>query len=1541
MTRGAFLPLLFFFFSIAIIDNLRAQRKGRNPGNLEYVNYSMVDGFPGIITKESIQDEKGFIWIATWNGLVRFDGYDFKLYEPDTSDLGNNIVQSLYLCSSGEILCPGQKLLRRFDPVTETFSTIKYTLELETEKPRILDVLEDDLGNIWVIAERAGVRVVKQDENGQNSVFALRSLAYISKKDSVLSTLNSLSGEIPIQIKEVGDLAKISQSFEIQEKQDFFISYFGEFATDGNGLDIGWLENETGDTLWYPELASTTPEGGYFVRFTIDQVSLPPGKYTLRFRSNNSFSFDYLAQNKYPYSGAWGIKLIPIGESLTEQQKGYLKRYVELKNTGRWLSQDNAVSIHKDRKGYVYVATINGLDVFSYEDPDDKAAESIPTTPIHHFQFEGKADFQMQSLQVLKILEAENERVWIIGYNPTYQNGQSFLLELFDPVTGTFTQIPNSIPFKPKVANSGWDYYPNDLVSDGQGGIWLSGAHSGLYHLTKRDLATANLLIPRSDQFHYQFDRSFMGPLIHDLMLDQSNNLWVSTNEKGLYKLRARSRILNYVELPSQTAGEVMRPAPLFTDSQSNIWIATNDGKYLFCYDTKANRFIPVGAGTDKALIGNMEDADGNIWFGTIYGQIARYDKELQKFTYFKLADSGPAYPHFQNSSGRIWVSDKQANISIFDPSSGSRRQIPIYSDSSKVRRWDGLTFMSPFDRSIWLGYGAGGLGKITTTKVNGQDSFYFNEYLAEYRIVSFTIDTEGRKWVGTNLYGLLLFDEKKGVIKSFTTKNGLFNNNVHGLFVDNRERLWIHTLEGLQAMDLQTDTLMDIKFIKNLPGGAGRKATFLDKDGQFYISGSNGFYYFDLDSIIADSLPPSVVLTGFQIDNRRINPGPKSQLPLSITYIDEVKLKHYENTIAIEYAGLQFDDPEGQIYSYRLMEQDDQWLEVEKERTARFSDLSPGKYTFQVKAANADGIWSAKPATLQIIVFAPWYWNTWSKTFYLLIFGGAIVLFYQQQLNRRLAEAETLRLSELDIIKSRLYTNITHEFRTPLTLILGMVEQVTDQPQKWLVEGLQIIKRNGQRVLHLVNQLLDLAKLESDTLRVHYIHGNVIPFLSYITQSFQSYAVSQGLQLHFLPESDQLWMDYDEDRLLQIISNIISNAIKFTPAEGNIYVQTKQVDKNNRKHLCILIKDTGVGIEEKHLDTVFDRFKQLDNSSTRSAHGTGLGLAVAKELVLLLKGQITVDSAPGKGTKFKLFLPMTDVALPTSQSIEKHINEEVASYLPASPILHLPDNPEKSTSKLPKLLIIEDNVDVIQYLKACLPQSAYQIAIALNGEEGIDRAIEQIPDIIISDVMMPKKDGFEVLRKLKNDFRTNHIPIIMLTAKADVISKLAGLDFGADAYLPKPFDRKELVIRLRELIKLRLQLQARYQSFPPSSSIKNPLEKQQDAFVLRVKGIIEQNMDDEDFGTLRLCRELGISRTQLHRKLTAVLGLPTATYIRTLRLKKAMELLQIGELNVSEVGFSVGFSNTSHFTQAFTKQFGAAPITFKGTPSNSNKGNT
>lgn len=1503
---------------------LSGQTKGRNPGYLEYENYPIAHGFPGHFTKESIQDEQGFIWIATWEGLVRYDGYDFKLYQPSQDSLGDNIIQSLYLDSKGDIFCPGRTILRKFDPKTEQFTIIEHAFEGENPKPSIYAIEQDELGNIWLGTQRHGLRIIQKRPNSQkDTILSINSLINITKRDSILAALDVLDQEQMIALAKMRNNEKRVQSFQIEKTQDFVLLFWGEYDADGNWADVGWLTNEANDTLWFPRFdKSIQGDGRYYSRMVLDTVRLLPGSYRLNYQSNGAFSYDELERWGNKYGHRWGITAIPINKGEKEQALLQQIRYfLQVQASLRWLNDPYVASLYKHEDGDMYVGTTRGMEIFSLQGSGPTLAD-CPYPYIRHILFSKAGEGLLPATQVLKIASGGNRKIWISGYN-SRPNGPGFTLDLFDPETGFFRSIPHGVSLQKKVTNTGWPYYLNDVVPDGQGGIWLSAAQSGLHHLPASHIDNPKPVI--TDQFFYPFDRNYTGPHLHDLMIDQNQNVWVNTNENTIYKLRARSGKLQYIELPDRATKERTLTGRLFADSQSRIWITTSEEKSIFCYDTQAQKFIPLPFEKNRYLVGNMEDSEGNIWFSSTNGQVAMYNPNQQEMSYHRIAQRGFASPHLEQKTGQIWVSDMQSNISLFDPKTKELQPILTYSDTSKLGRHDGLSFMYPTKGEIWTGYIAGGLGRITPNKINGRDTFSFSEYLSDYRTLSIAKDYKGRIWIGTMIKGLLIFDVEKGITKHFSTKNGLLNNSVAELYPDNQNRLWVHTHKGLQALDLTADTFTNIRFIEKLTEGAGLSGTVRDKNGQFYVSQGEGIYYFNLDSITIDTLAPSMVLTDFLIDNQSIVPGDKSNLSSAITYTESIRLSYKQNNIAISYAGIHYDNPQEHQYAYRLLGLNDQWQAVGTERTARFNKLAPGQYTFEVKAANMDGVWTDKPAQLDITIMAPWFWNGWSKLLYILLGLALLFYAYQFQLNRQLAEAEARRLTELDTVKTQLYTNITHEFRTPLTVISGMAEQVLDDPQKWFREGLEMIKRNSSHLLQLVNQLLDLSKLESGSLKVNLVQGDMVSYLKYLVESFQSFASSKEIQLSVMSKVADLPMDFDPSKTQSICSNLLSNAIKFTPNGGVIQVEIDETQGQKDQPYCqIRISDSGPGIPENVLPNIFDRFYQVDNSATRQAEGTGIGLALTKELVEILQGEIEVESKARVGTTFIVKLPISrEAQAADAQSFMMPI-PEVGPLSAAS----LSDTPAPTVDQ-PSVLLIEDNADVLQYLSGCLA-GKYQLRVALNGEEGIAKAIENIPDIIISDVMMPKKDGFEVLQTLKNDERTSHIPIVMLTAKADIQSKLVGLEYGADAYLAKPFHKTELLVRLRKLIELRKVLQLRYQNLTPDSTTINKTIMKEDAFLLKVRRSVESNISDENFGIAELCDDLAISRTQLHRKLTAVTGKSTSYVVRSIRLKKAKILLQSTDLNVSEVGYEVGYANSSHFAQDFRKEFGEAPSKFK-----------
>ncbi|MFA5972174.1 MAG: ATP-binding protein [Lentimicrobiaceae bacterium] len=536
------------------------------------------------------------------------------------------------------------------------------------------------------------------------------------------------------------------------------------------------------------------------------------------------------------------------------------------------------------------------------------------------------------------------------------------------------------------------------------------------------------------------------------------------------------------------------------------------------------------------------------------------------------------------------------------------------------------------------------------------------------------------------------------------------------------------------------------------------------------------------------------------------------------------------------------------------------------------------------------------------------------------------VFLFYSIRKSIEMEQVEAKRLQELDEVKTKLFTNITHEFRTPLTIILGMASLVKEKPGEWLETGTEKIRNNSQNLLHLVNQMLDLSKLESGAMPLHIFQQDIILQLRYLLELFRSMALSRNIRLRFIPESDHFLMDYDADKMMHIVTNLISNALKYIQDGGSVLLTTGLLPTNESNEFLIRIKDDGPGIPAEHMPFIFDRFYRIEGNVTQYENGSGLGLALTKELVKLMKGNISVESKPGKGTIFIVQIPVTNQAPLKEMAGFSDAKDKISAFLPSlKKVQEKPEVDVKDENDRPILLVVEDSPDLIEYLSAILGNE-YHLEIASNGREGLQKAMEYIPDIILSDVMMPKMDGIALLEKLKTDQRTSHIPVVMLTAKADIVSKLIGLERGADDYLAKPFNEDELHIRLKKLIELRKVLRQRYASMETLPKTDDKAIKIEDAFMLKIRSIMEAHLDNDQFGIQQLCKEIGMSRAQLYRKFKSLTDKTVNDYLINFRLFKAKEMLLNSDLHVSEVAWEVGFKNLSHFSRSFTREFGKNP---------------
>ena len=803
----------------------------------------------------------------------------------------------------------------------------------------------------------------------------------------------------------------------------------------------------------------------------------------------------------------------------------------------------------------------------------------------------------------------------------------------------------------------------------------------------------------------------------------------------------------------------------------------------------------------------------------------------------------------------------------------------------------------------------------------------------------------------------------QKSEFRQFTAAEGLSNNYTYAIYEDDYGKLWIPSDKGLMQMDKASFRVRVFTADDGLPHNEfNHTSHYQAKDGTLYFGGLGGLIAFH-PRVFADKGTNSTPLafTGYYVlEEGADKMADKTQL---LQQGSAITIHPGDKFFELHFTLLDYEDTDKHRYAYQIEGYSNNWNYID-ENYIRITNLPYGKYTLRIQGQNSSHGWSEQELSLAIRIAKPFYLQWWFIAAVALLAGGAALaavwwrirelesgkerLEAEVHKRTRQLEEKTARLEEqnrqieadkqviaiqadelkaLDKAKTRFFSNITHEFRTPLTLVIGPLEQViSEQPPPTIFRRrLNGILKNARHLLGLINQMLDLSKIESGQIKTEAARGDLAGYTKELVRRFEPLAVEKELQLSFVAHRECWETQFDKDKWDKIVYNLLSNAIKFTPPGNAVQVSLAGVLHNGTEFIRLDVKDTGIGIEKGQIEQVFDRFYQADSSLTRPQGGTGIGLSLVKELVDMQGGQIRVASEPGKGTTFELFLPV----LPAEQARPLAENGPAAEPLPVPALLEEKPAPEGKTppadgqEKL-ELLIIEDNEEVREYIRYCLDTSKYNITEAGDGEEGIQKAQALIPDLIISDVMMPKKNGFEVTRAIRSHVSTSHIPLILLTARASLESRLEGLRRGADAYLTKPFSPQELALRIEKLIEIRRLLQQRYQDGAISTG--DDAYRQEDEFIVNLRGYILEHIDESNLSGDRIGRHLGMSRTHLHRKLKALTDQPITDFVRSIRLQKALELIREGKLNVSEISYQTGFSSLSHFSRSFKKAYGKSP---------------
>jgi signal transduction histidine kinase/DNA-binding response OmpR family regulator len=768
-------------------------------------------------------------------------------------------------------------------------------------------------------------------------------------------------------------------------------------------------------------------------------------------------------------------------------------------------------------------------------------------------------------------------------------------------------------------------------------------------------------------------------------------------------------------------------------------------------------------------------------------------------------------------------------------------------------------------------------------------------------------------------------------------------DNSVNSIIEDEKGNLWLGTGSGITFFDVRKKTFINFTKADGINGSLMNPEAAIRLDNNLTLFGSTkGLNIFNPNNFKMSIAKPNVVITDFQIFNKSVKIGSDSPLNQSIAMTDRIVLSHDQDVFSFEFAALDYNSSHSIKYAYKMEGFDREWIESGNRRFVTYTNLDPGEYIFKIKSTNADGVWNDQVTSLSIIMKPPWWKTLWAYILYVVLIILGLIGIRRFELNRarlrnalKLREYEVKKKSELEEIKSRFFANLSHEFRTPLMLIRGPLEQL----KKGEIygdnsENIDLIERNSDRLKELIDQLLELSQLEKASISLKTEKENVIAILKGLLSSFEYLAMQKNISTSFESDTDKIFCWLDRDKFEKIINNLLSNAFKFTPQGGEVFVKVGEKIKEDKHYVEIEISDTGVSIPKDKIDKIFDRFFQVDDSAQRSYGGSGVGLALVKEFVELHKWSISVESEHGKGTEFTLLIPMWDDYLNEDEKISAESMDDLKTLDLKKSGLEKSYHYQKVTqdnsglsdsNNKPTILIVDDSKDVRIYLSGLLT-SNYNISEAANGEDGIISATENMPDLIISDIMMPSMDGMEFCRRIKTEWQTSDIPVILLTAKASAQSRIEGLEIGVDDYLTKPFDSKELFTRIKNLLEQRKRLRDKYNNDPYALTETGKLNKADNDFLNKFIELVNTNLDKTNFGTEQLARELYVSRTQLHRKMLAITGQAPGEFIRIIKLKRAAKLLLDGKFSVTQVAYEIGFSSPAQFTRAFSKQFNCVP---------------
>ena len=1146
--------------------------------------------------------------------------------------------------------------------------------------------------------------------------------------------------------------------------------------------------------------------------------------------------------------------------------------------------------IKQDREGNIWFATLSGLVRYSPHKRDS----------FKLFTHDPLNSRSLISNQVVAIAESKSGELWI---------GSHGGISVFNPRSEDFTNLQ----YDPADKTSLSENRITRLMFDSSGNLWVGHFSTGLDKLA----SNKGFDIYRVSS---NPSKGLMSNSINSVCVDSSNGLWVASLGGGLNYLEESGRhykVTRSVKAQggrnTLSSGEILAVTPA---GHGGYWVGTEAG--MFHFEPSTNTFEKIQVpGIEMAAYSIAEDTAGKVFFGTNGDGLYEYDKFTRTFT-AKIPDA--AQPATRSSTAFFTIARDRSN-----------RLYPICNYNVLYRYSEKSQRFYPFDVRDTLRLIPEG-AMINSAHIDVKNNVWINTHEGLVKLIQHPLG-DSSYLVATDL-----IDQSRG----------LPNIKINRILEDGRGNLWLGHMAGLSRLDVEGGSITNYDITDGLPGNAFNAAGSKLPDGRLAFGTTEGLVIFHPDSLGHNPNVPNVVLTDIRISNQSV--GVKRHesddeiardgtflLDNAVGYTRELTLSYDTKVISFEFAALEYTSPRDNAYRYRLEGFEDKWIDAGHNRSATYTNLNPGRYTFRVTASNNDDVWNEQGVAMALTILPP-PWATWWAYSLYVIFVLAVLLAARQQVIRRerlknevkLNKLEAEKYVELDALKSRFFANISHEFRTPLTLILAPLEKYLKEEKSAPEKRSEFasMHRSATRLLNLVNQLLDLSRFEAGTMKLRASSGDIVQFVRTVMSEFQSISDSRNIEFRLLHDDEVIEMFFDHDKMGKILNNLLSNAFKFTP-EGHAIAVIIDRERPQSAFVSgcvrIRVRDTGIGISPVHIDKIFDRFYQVDGSLTRNYDGSGIGLALTKELVELSHGTISVESEALKGSTFTLRFPLGAALFRADELVETAENGLQPQVVSPPTEEEVVDGNKSERVDRTSLLVIEDNPDLRAYLRKEL-SSSYHVHEAANGAEGIAIAMREIPAIVVSDLMMPVKDGTEVCRVLKEHQLTSHIPIILLTAKSDIESRLDGYKKGADDYIAKPFQMIELSVRIENLLANRKKLQAKFAQVLTLRPSQIEIKSADDLFLKKVAEVVERHMSDPAFGLDTFAVAVCMSKMQLYRKLTALTGYGPNEFIRHFRLERANDLLRANSGNVADVAYQVGFKNLSYFSKTFKEKFDRSP---------------